>query len=184
MRESSLLAAAVQRLRSEKRPFRFLASRLLWKTGMCRLFTIERRGYRIRFEPTAMSASLWVDRDYSAADEGLFRALLKPGDVVVDAGANIGALTLCAATAVGPAGVVFSVEAHPRTFRYLTRNLQLNRCANVEAFNLALGERRDKVRFTTQRSDDQNAVATDGQGIEIDLCPLDEVIRGEEPIAL
>ena len=184
MMKCSLLATTIKRLQLEKRPSRFLASRLLWKTGICRLFTIERHGYRIRFQPTAMSASLWVDNEYSARDEEFFRALLKPGDVVIDVGANIGALTLCAAAAVGPSGNVFSIEAHPLTFRYLTRNLRLNRCTNVEAYNLAMGDKRDQVTFTNQRSDDQNAVTSDGLGIKIDLCPLDEVIPGEAPVAL
>src|ERR1700682_445786 len=122
-----------KRLKSERRPFRFLVSRLLWQWRICHLFAIQRRGYRLRFNPTAMSASLWVDGEYSAQDENFFEALLKPGDLVVDVGANIGALTLCAAARVGASGEIFSIEAHPAIFGYLMRNLRFNKFTNIDA---------------------------------------------------
>ena len=172
------------RLKSERRPLRFLISRLLWQWRICHLFAIQRRGYRLRFNPTAMSASLWVDGEYSAEDEYFFEALLKPGDLVVDVGANIGALTLCAAARVGASGKIFSVEAHPVIFRYLMRNLRFNKSTNVEAHNLAIGNRKGKAACTDRRSDDQNAIAAGSEGIEIDLCPLDEVIPNEARITL
>ncbi len=172
------------RLKSEKRPLRFVISRLLWKWRICHLFVIERRGYRIRFNPTAMSASLWVDSEFSAEDEYFFEALLKPGDTAIDVGANIGALTLCAAATVGASGKIFSIEAHPVIFGYLVRNLRLNKSTNIEAHNLAIGNRKGKAAFTDQRSDDQNAIAVGAEGIEIDLRPLDEVIPSEARIAL
>ena len=174
----------LKRLKSERRPLRFLISRLLWQWRICHLFAIQRRGYRLRFNPTAMSASLWVDGEFSAQDEHFFEALLKPGDLVVDVGANIGALTLCAAARVGASGKIFSIEAHPAIFGYLMRNLRFNKSKNVEALNLAIGNRKGKANFTDQRSDDQNAIAAGSEGIEIDLCPLDEVIPNQARIAL
>jgi FkbM family methyltransferase len=174
----------LERLKSEKRPLRFLLSRLLWQWRICHLFAIQRRGYRLRFNPTAMSASLWVDSEFSAADESFFEALLKPGDMVVDVGANIGALTLCASARVGASGKIFSVEAHPVIFGYLIRNLRFNEFTNVAAYNLAIGNRNGKATCTDRRSDDQNSIATGSEGIEIDLCPLDEVIPGGVRIAL
>ena len=41
---------------------------------------------------------------------------LRPGDVFIDVGANIGLWTLVAATSVGPSGRVFSFEPNPTTF--------------------------------------------------------------------
>ena len=73
---AGFLGMIVRRLKSERRPLRFLISRLLWRLRICHLFAIEPGGYRLRFNPTAMSASLWVDGEYSAADEYFFEALL------------------------------------------------------------------------------------------------------------
>jgi FkbM family methyltransferase len=54
-------------------------------------------------------------------------ATLKPGDVFVDIGANIGYFTLLAAKLVGPQGGVVAVEAHPRMAELLRRNVIANR---------------------------------------------------------
>lgn len=60
-----------------------------------------------------------------------FRSLLKPGMVVLDAGANEGLYSILAARAVGPSGVVVAVEPSPREFRRIYANLELNRLSNV-----------------------------------------------------
>ncbi len=52
--------------------------------------------------------------------------LIRPGDVVLDIGANIGSHTLFIARAVGPAGQVHAFEPTPFAFQKLQRNLELN----------------------------------------------------------
>lgn len=52
--------------------------------------------------------------------------LVKPGDVVFDIGANIGAHTLGLARSVGPTGRVFAIEPTDFAFAKLQRNLALN----------------------------------------------------------
>ncbi|MDB5489976.1 MAG: FkbM family methyltransferase [Reyranella sp.] len=67
---------------------------------------------------------------------------LAPGDVFVDIGANIGYDTLLASTRVGPKGKVVSIEASPRTFALLQRNLAANAASsNVRAVNAAVSDR-------------------------------------------
>jgi FkbM family methyltransferase len=48
--------------------------------------------------------------------------LLKPGDLAVDVGANIGYMTSLFAARVGPSGRVEAFEPHPRIFAQLERN--------------------------------------------------------------
>lgn len=67
----------------------------------------------------------------------LFRAALKPGDVVVDVGANVGLHTLLAAQLVGPMGRVHAIEASPWIHGRLRRNLAANGALNVITYNLA-----------------------------------------------
>jgi FkbM family methyltransferase len=49
--------------------------------------------------------------------------LLSPGDHVIDAGANIGYMTMLFAARVGETGLVHSFEPHPRVLNRLKRNL-------------------------------------------------------------
>jgi FkbM family methyltransferase len=62
---------------------------------------------------------------------------IRPGDVVVDVGANIGYFSLLASNLAGPSGKVISIEAAPQTYELLRRNLERNGCDNVNALNVA-----------------------------------------------
>jgi FkbM family methyltransferase len=62
----------------------------------------------------------------------------RPGDVILDVGAGVGEETLTFSRAVGAAGKVICIEAHPRTFRCLEKLIQYNCLQNVTAVHLAV----------------------------------------------
>nr|WP_246602347.1 FkbM family methyltransferase [Falsiroseomonas tokyonensis] len=70
----------------------------------------------------------------------LYRAALRPGDVVVDIGANVGTHALLAAHLVGPRGRVHAIEASPWIHARLRQNLATNGVTNVQTYNLAATE--------------------------------------------
>ena len=53
---------------------------------------------------------------------------LRPGDVVLDVGANIGYYSVVASSLVGPEGRVLSIEPDPSHFARLRRSLASNGC--------------------------------------------------------
>lgn len=59
-------------------------------------------------------------------ETSLVLALLAPGGVFVDVGANIGYFSLLAASRVGPEGQVFAFEPGPDNFRLLLRSSERN----------------------------------------------------------
>lgn len=61
----------------------------------------------------------------------LMRRHLRPGDVMVDVGANIGLYALHAAQMVGTEGRAVAIEANPRTYQRLLGNIALNEFSNV-----------------------------------------------------
>lgn len=65
---------------------------------------------------------------------------LKPGELFVDAGANIGFYTVHAARLVGPAGRVVAVEMMPDTAAALRGHVALNALDNVEIVEQALSD--------------------------------------------
>ncbi len=70
------------------------------------------------------------------------RLVLRPGDAMVDAGANIGWFSLVAAQSVGPNGRVHAFEPQPKIVPYLSRTIADNglaACVLVHA--LALSDR-------------------------------------------
>lgn len=72
-------------------------------------------------------------------ETSLLLAALRPGDVFVDVGANIGYFSVIAAALLGPSGRVFAFEPEAGNFALLEQNLALNGCRhNVTAVPAAL----------------------------------------------
>jgi FkbM family methyltransferase len=72
---------------------------------------------------------------------------LRPGDVFVDVGANIGLHTLLAARAVGARGRVIAFEPNPDVFWRLTWHVEENGLRQVDAQPLGLSDRNDTLRL-------------------------------------
>lgn len=68
-----------------------------------------------------------------------FAEVIRPGDTVLDIGANLGYYTLLAADLVGPEGRVVAVEPNPEVFRRLSASIAVNGFApRTSARNIAL----------------------------------------------
>jgi FkbM family methyltransferase len=118
-------------------------------------------------------------------EEDFFRRYLQPGDVVIDAGANVGVFTLMFSVLVGREGRVYAVEPHPRICRYLQGNLTLNGTRNVSVFNVALGETDGEARLSDYlKDDDVNTVTADIRGIQVPIRRLDDLGIAEKSISL
>lgn len=162
-------------IRGQKRPLRFLVAQALRQTGLSRCFTIKRRYYTIQFHPTAYSANIWVNPEMLDRDEDFLASYLREGDTMIDIGANIGTMTLAAAATVGKTGAVYSVEAHPRTFKYLEQNIHRNGFVNVNAFNYAIGHEQGMISFSDKRADDTNAVV-EHSDMQVPVITLDALL--------
>lgn len=67
-------------------------------------------------------------------------ALVRPGDVFLDLGANMGYYTVKLGTRVGPTGKVYSFEPNPELFTFLSDNIEINGFAGrAQAFPVAAG---------------------------------------------
>lgn len=73
-----------------------------------------------------VSQKIREDGIWEPYETSLVQARLKPGDVFVDVGANIGYFTVLAASLVGEEGRVFAFEPDPDNFELLTRNSEHN----------------------------------------------------------
>lgn len=116
---------------------------------------------------------------YSEAEVDLFRSIVHEGNNVVEAGANIGALTLPLSRLVGLTGQVYAFEPQPENYALLERNLVNNDIDNVAAFDFALGAEAATVRVPAlwQISNENYGGAAVGDGeLSAAMKPLDAVI--------
>jgi FkbM family methyltransferase len=159
-----------------------------WKhvVGQPREFVLADQ-IRLRAWPDSTVASLLIYcRGRPDWDEmGLLAHYLRPGDAVIDVGANIGSYTLLAAKLVGAAGRVDAFEPAPRTAARLRENLALNGFSWVVVHEAAAGAEIHTVRFVDALGATSHiAVASEaGAGIEVPMVRLDDLL-GERRYAL
>ena len=87
-------------------------------------------------------------RNEFATDEpeyDLLPQLVRPGDWVVDVGANVGHYTKRLSELVGPRGRVLAFEPTPATFSLLAANARWFAHPNVSLFNAAVSDKTDLV---------------------------------------
>jgi FkbM family methyltransferase len=121
------------------------------------------------------------------AERKLLRTILSPGDVAVDAGANIGIYTRFLSLCVGPTGCVHSFEPSPENFRRLqaaTRKLP-----NVRLSQAAVGEssRRSRLYISDKLNVDHRAYVPEGESrhtVPIEMIALDDYFKPGERVDL
>ena len=117
----------------------------------------------------------------------LLKRILSAGDVVVDAGANIGIYSQFLARRVGATGIVHSFEPSPENFKRLqsaTRNL-----ANVRLSQAAVGEfsGRAALYLSDKLNVDHRTYTTEGDSrrtVSIDIMALDDYFKPGQRVDL
>jgi FkbM family methyltransferase len=117
---------------------------------------------------------------YEFAVSQLVRQYLRPGDVFVDVGANIGYYSVIAAAAVGPTGAVHAFEPSARVRARLERNVALNQMKQIHVRPEAVTAQSGYVRLVEpqgMKNDGLAHVATDDSsaGVEVRALRLDEL---------
>ena len=155
---------------------------------------------RLRCYPDSPSASLVIYcNEYPDYHEMHFmRRYLRPGDAVLDIGANIGVYSLLAASCVGVSGHIVAFEPGLKAYQRLMENISLNQLNNITVHACAVGDQSGYIDFladcdTTSRI--RSKVDFDIPTIKVPVLRLDDVIKldcalgkmdieGAEPIAL
>lgn len=163
-------------LKEKNNPSKYLLAIFLIKSSLCKFCTINMDLYKLKFYPSSLSLALWLNPKDRIIDETFFQSFLEKNDNVIDVGANIGSLTLLAASIVKPDGKVFAIEPHPKIFTYLKGNILKNNLKNIQVFKNSVGNIEKTSYFSNLRSDDQNAVDTTNNGLEVSQKTLDQLI--------
>lgn len=112
----------------------------------------------------------------------LLKRLCRPGDVVVEVGANIGAHTVGLARHILPDGRMLAIEPQPAIFHYLAANIALNGLLNVRCLPVGLGSRRGAMivpPLDYRRTNNFGGVSLQaaGAGTRVRIARLDDVFE-------
>lgn len=124
------------------------------------------------------SLKLLVNGSYELFKTDLVKKHVRPGDIVVDVGANIGYYTLLFAKLVGENGKVYAFEPDPTNFRLLQKNVQVNGYNNVVLVQKAVSSKTDRAKLflsATNKGDHRMYDSNDGRpAVEIETVSLND----------
>ena len=140
-------------------------------------------GNRLQYPlATAVGADLFAG-GFEPAEVAFVGSHLKPGDVILDVGANAGLYTILAARIVGPHGHVFAFEPDDRAVALLRRNIALNGLTNVTVIEAAVSNETGQRNFAAASDIAMSSLAAthrDDQQIQswrtVDTLRLDDAL--------
>jgi len=177
-----------------------LSSRNKW--AAFKRFVIWQGGSRIIAAPIVFpfvaSSKLIVEKGMTGATGNIYAGLhefedmaftlhvLRPNDVFVDVGANIGSYTILSSAVAGAFSI--ALEPIPSTFTHLKNNVSIN---NVESLvtlcNCGAGAMKTSLRFT-KNHDTVNHVLTESTSendtVEVPIVTLNEICRHRNPLLI
>ncbi|MGZ4938529.1 MAG: FkbM family methyltransferase [Halobacteriota archaeon] len=109
-----------------------------------------------------------------------FVSAIKPGDIVMDVGANIGYYSLVAARCVGEKGRVYAFEPDPINFGMLTKNVNANAFTNVvtirKAVCAATGTAQLLQKKASTHSLFDHPLAPTKQSVQVETVAMDDFL--------
>lgn len=136
---------------------------------------------------TGATGNLYVGL-HEFQDMAFLLHLLRPDDLFIDVGANIGSYTILAGAAIG--AKCLSYEPIPETFQWLMDNINLNGIYDrTEAKNIGIGRERGFLNFTGDKDTVNHVIAFEektslGKSISVAVETLDDNIGNRQPVLI
>jgi FkbM family methyltransferase len=111
---------------------------------------------------------------------------LKPGDLFVDVGANIGSYSILAGACEGVKVVAF--EPVPQTFSWLQKNIKINALENqIEVMKIGLAEQKGSINFSSNFDVLNHVVLQEKHNtsvVKVDVSKLDDILDHKYPTVI
>jgi len=135
------------------------------------------------YRPLYAACKAYADR----AERKLIKAILFPGAIVVDVGANVGIYSRFFSGCVGPTGVVHAFEPSPENFRRLQS--ATGKLSNVHLSRAAVGERSgtSQLYLSENLNVDHRTYQPEGGSrdtVPVDVIALDDYFRSANRVDL
>jgi len=140
---------------------------------------------------TELDLSWWADRLtyflgrwYDLPAQMVLDSLLKPGDRVLDVGANRGNFALYASRRIGESGRVLCFEPNPACVTMIKKAIEQNSISNIEVFNLGLSDSSGVLSLTIPKINSGEATFGASQYSRDDSYSVDvDVVRGDSVVS-
>ena len=145
-----------------------------------------RHGFDLYVPPEDRSpivVSLILEGEYEPEETRAIQELLRPGDVAIDIGANIGYMSCLMGRLVGDEGSVHAFEPEPRHAEALERNAELNHLGQIRCRRKALSRDAGNLPLylDPENPGDHTLVAIAGRdSVEVDTLSFDSYWNGAD----
>jgi len=146
------------------------------------LISCKRGRFLVNPRDTYIGRSLYLYGEYCDDEVNLLSLTCSDGDVVIDGGANIGALTIPLSRSVGN-GKVVAFEPQQVLFQNLCANACLNNVTNLIALPMGLGECPKTLYYDDQKSYEQVynygniSLSSNANGNAVQVVTLDSIFE-------
>ncbi len=125
-----------------------------------------------------------LNDSYEKVEFSHFKDKLKKGMIVADVGANIGLYSIVAAQAIGKSGKVHSFEPEPSNYALLVRNMELNKCINIDPQQKAVARKKGKLKlYMEEGSIGTHSLLAKNYGnqktVDVDVICLDDFFKNK-----
>jgi FkbM family methyltransferase len=136
------------------------------------------------FANEAVGRPLWLFRSYEPEETALFNRVIKPADICVDIGGNVGYFSMLLASRATQ-GHVHVFEPIPLNAAMINANRELNGFANVTVNNTAVGDSTGKVSFSISGDSSFSSMIATGRmaeahNVSVPILRLDDHIAAKK----
>ncbi len=147
--------------------------------NLCHDFRYGKIIYNVKDRYIGRSLALYGE--YSPGEADFFKQILKPGNTVIEVGANIGSLTVPLAQMVGETGKVIAFEPQRLVFQVLAANVAINSLVNVYTYNKGVSDKAGKItiddpyEYISEINTGAVELKAKNTGYEVDIVRLDDL---------
>lgn len=144
-----------------------------------------RRGLKIEVAPTDYLQNLiYYTGTFEDHCLSVLCKLLRPGDYLLDIGANIGLFSLESARIVKENGMVYAFEPNSENYNHLLNNIKLNNFTNINAMHFGIGKSHSEISLRLPKGGNKGEYTigdVEGDIIE-NICieKMDDVVTNED----
>jgi FkbM family methyltransferase len=142
-------------------------------------------GFKLKINPVQdkfIERSLYLTGTYESGTLDFIQNFLKVGDCFIDAGANIGLMSMLAAQKIGSNGKVIACEANPNTKAILDFNCSINKLDAIKTYAVALASEKGKGKIYLNKTDNRGTASLiksvdSEEYFDVEIMRLDEICK-------
>jgi FkbM family methyltransferase len=162
----------------------------LWATAPVRTIRGKVHGYLMHLNLTEWPdrSTYFLERWYDLEAHLLMKTFIRPGDTVIDVGANRGMFALTACHLTGENGKVICFEPNPNCIKTLRLEIETNNIRNIMIHQCALGERDADMTLSVPKYNSGEGTLAKNlfrsnttYEVSIQVKTGDDLLKGENP---